>query len=328
VSFERPAFLWLLVCIPVELIAAHIRIPALAASFGLLAGPARREMAVLRFRLSSICAAVLSSLFILASVFCLAGAAWGTSAVSAETSGLEIALVLDVSRSMEVNEDGTTRLDQARRVARQILGAAPGASFSLTAAKGSSVLLVPMTEDQDALDSALDYANPDTLTSHGSGLDSAIETALASFAVKDQSARLIVLFSDGGGQAARTEKAAELAGGRGVRIWAVGVGGDSALTVPGPDGSVIVNSSGLAVHSALAAGPLRRAAALSGGRYFDASDPGTSAALREGLAAMGRTGHHTVYGTQPRSTLFAGFALLFLCLRIAATLFAVKEPDE
>ncbi len=327
-SFERPAFLWLLLLIPIELCISFVRLPGLKASFSLLAGPRRGQKAAVRYRAASLCGIAASVLFLLSACLGLAGAAWDTRAVSTESSGLEIALVFDVSRSMQIKEGGSTRLDTAKRLARQLRAAAPGgAAFSLTAAKGDAVLLVPMTTDSDALDSAFDYANPDSLTSRGSGLESGISTALASFPRADRSSRLIVLFSDGGGPSGRTEKAAMQASEQGVRIWTVGIGGDSALPVPGPAGSAIVDSSGRAVHSALNAGPLKRMAALTRGRYFAASDPSAPAALREELAQLGTGGRRTVYEIKSRSGLFAGLALLFLCIRIAASLLAQKEPE-
>jgi Ca-activated chloride channel family protein len=272
---------------------------------------------------ASIYGALASALFLLSTGLALAGPAWGSRAVSTEVSGLEVAVVLDVSRSMEVRENGATRLESARSVVREILAAAPQASFSLVAAKGGSVLLVPMTDDLDAIDSGLDYTDPDTMSQTGTDLESGIDEALASFTDREARGHLIVLLSDGGEHGAQALRAASRAAKKKARILVIGVGGPDALPVPGPDGRPLLDSRGAAIGSALEPTLLRAIAAASGGRYLEASDPASAAGLRAELAVQGRGGRRTDYEVQDRTELFAGLAALFLALRILASMLSV-----
>lgn len=322
-SFDRPLFLLVCLLAPLELLIARKRLPRLRRSLELLAGPGRREAAGSIYSIASIYGALASALFLVSAGLALAGPAWGSRAVSTEVSGLEAAFVLDVSRSMEVREGGETRLSAARSVVREILKAAPQASFSLVAAKGGAVLLVPMTDDLDAIDSALDYADPETLSQAGTDLESGIEEALDSFTDHEARGHLVILLSDGGEHGAQALRAASKAAKKQARILVIGVGGSEALPVPGPGGRPLLDSRGSSILSALEPTLLRAIAAASGGRYLEASEPDSAAAIRAELAIQGKGGRRTDYEVQDRTELFAGLAALFLALRILASMLSV-----
>jgi Ca-activated chloride channel family protein len=273
---------------------------------------------------ASVYGAAFSFLFVLSAGFAVAGPAWGSRAVSAERSGLEVAVVLDVSRSMMVREGMATRLEAAREGVRNVLRSSPGASFSLVAAKGGAVLLVPMTEDLEAIDSGLDYADPDTLSEVGTDLEKGIKAGLASFTERSGANRVLLLFSDGGEHGSDATKAAAEAKRRHVSIIAVGVGGAEALPVPGPTGAPLLDNQGVARRSALDPRLLKSLASMTGGHYVEAGDPGTKVALQAELASLGRGGKRTEYEVQDRSGLFAILALAFLVARILAGILAIR----
>ena len=328
-SFAHPAFLWLALLAPLEILLVLRRVPRLERSFLALVGPRRRGRARAAYATASIYGAVFSVLFILCAALGLAGPAWGSHAVSAETSGLEIAVVLDVSRSMMVEEPGAgPRLQYAKEGIRSLLKAAPGASFALVAAKGDAVLLVPMTGDLEAIDSGLDYADPDTLSAIGTDLGKGIEAGLAAFTERTGASRVLVLFSDGGAHGSDPRKAAAEAKRRHVRLIVVGVGGEEALPVPGPDGAPLLDGKGVARLSALDPGLLKSVAAESGGRYYAAADSGTRVALQAELIELGRGGKRTEYEVEERSVLFAMLALAFLACRVASSILAVAGRKE
>lgn len=325
-SFERPELLWLLLLAPLELLLALWRAPRLRSSLELLAGPRRRRAEGARYAAASVYGTAASVLFIAASALALAGPAWGTRAVSAERSGLELAVVLDVSRSMEVSEGGASRLEEAKALLRGLLRQAPGASFSLVAAKGDAVLLVPMTEDLEALDSALDYADPETMTAAGTDLGKGLRAGLGSFSPGSGTNRALLLLSDGGDRGGEALKAAEDARKRRARLLVVGVGGGESLPVPGPAGGPLLDAKGDAQRSALEPTLLRAMAAASGGRYLEASDSGAAQALRAELAELGRGGKRVEYEARDRSSLFILLALAALVARIASSVLAFAAP--
>ncbi len=331
-SFDRPDLLWLALLAPAELALALWRTPRLERSLAKLAGPARAVDAAALHRAASIIGAAFSVLFIIAAVLSLAGPAWGSRAVSAERSGLEIALVLDVSRSMMVTEtglmQGRTRLDAAREILRGLLRVSPDAAFSLVATKGSSVLLVPMTDDLEAIDSGLDYGSPETLSAAGTDLESGLMAGLDSFTGKSGANRILILLSDGGEHGSDSGHAALEARRRGVRIMSLGFGGPDAFPVPGPTGTPVLDSHGLAIRSGLQAAPLKAAATVSGGRYFEATDAAARAFLRAELTELGKGGKRTEYEVQDRTGIFALLALAFLAGRILASLASMPRATR
>jgi Ca-activated chloride channel homolog len=329
VSFVRPEFLWLALLAVPELLLGLRRAARFRASLEGLAGPRRRARAGALFFALSCLGSAAGALFILCGVLAAAGPSWGSRGVAAERRGLETAIVLDVSRSMEATDAKPTRLEAAKGLVRSLLsspasqGRGEGSSFSLVAAKGASVLLVPMTEDSFAFEDALDYATPEVTTAPGTDLESGIKAGVASFTRMGVQGRLLCLFTDGGELSGSALRAGEEAAAARVRLLVVGVGGDEGVLVPGPDGKSLLGPKG-PVRSAREGGRLRALAAASGGRYLEASDPATGAALAQELSKARGTGTRIEYESVDRRELFALLGLAFLVLAILAGLLSSR----
>lgn len=336
-SLARPELLWLALLALPELALVLRRMPAFRASLEALAGPRRRARAGSLFAVLSLAGGAAASLFVLSAALALAGPSWGVRGAAAERRGLEAAVVLDVSRSMEARDSGgsgkdaETRLDAAKGLVASLIrgsisgsgGADPrspegGAAYSLVAAKGGAVLLVPMTEDGFAFEEALPYANPDAISAPGTNLESGIRAALASFTASGAQGRVILLFSDGGELTGSARRACEEAAAARARLVVVGMGGAAPVPVPGPDGAPLAGPKG-PVRSALQASALRALAAAAGGRYIGASEAGAGAALASELAQATGSGTRIEYRRIDRSGLFALLALAFLVASILAS---------
>ncbi len=259
----------------------------------------------------------------------LARPGWGRTNQLVEREGLEIAIVVDVSRSMlaeDLPQPGpglsSSRLASALSYARFVLSKAPGAAFSLVAVKGDALLLVPMSDDLDALHAGLDWASPGAMTQAGTDLGSGIYTALASFSSLAGRGRLVLLLSDGGDLAGRARAAALKAREKGVRLLVVGFGGDKPVPIPLGNGSFLVDGKGNPVRVVQDSSLLRDVASAGGGRYVDAADASALAALSEEIAKEGKTGLRLEERSQDRTGLFADIALFFLFLRFLAAFFA------
>ncbi len=322
-SFSRPELLWLALLALPELALSLRRGPRLRASVEGLAGPRRRARAGRLFAALSAASAASAALFIACAALAMAGPSWGSRGAAAERRGLESAVVLDVSRSMEATDVKPSRLEAAKGLVRSILSGSDGASFSLVAAKGAGVLLVPMTEDSFAFEDALDYANPEATTAPGTDLESGIRAGLASFTPSGAQGRILFLFSDGGELSGSSRRAIEEAASARVRLVVVGVGGSEAVQVPGPEGAPLTGPKG-PVRSAQDAARLKALAAVSGGRYLDAADAGTGAALALELSSARGTGTRIEYSRVDRRGLFALLALAFLAAAILCGLLSTR----
>jgi Ca-activated chloride channel family protein len=325
-SFSRPEFLLLLLLAIPEILTAKLRTRGLRRSFELVSGPRRRKRNGLVFAISSWYALAFSILCLASLALAMAGPSWGRKRSAAERSGIELAVVLDVSRSMLAEDCSPTRLDEAKAMIRSLVAAAAerrdspssdGASFamSLVAAKGGALLLVPMTEDDEAFDSALEYADSEVMTSAGTELEAAIDAALASFTERGSGSRLMVLFTDGGELSGSARRAAARLREENLRLIAVGMGGADPLPLAGRDGLPILDRAGRPVLSALEEPALRAIAAAAEGRYLRGSDSGTAAALLSELSSASSAGTKLEYGSVDRTAFFALAA--FICLLLA-----------
>jgi hypothetical protein len=180
-----------------------------------------------------------------------------------------------------------------------------------------------MTEDLFAFEDSLDYANPDTITSPGTDLESGIRAGLASFAGVGAQGKMLLLFTDGGELSGSARRACAEAQAADARLVIVGMGSPAPAVVPGPDGRPLVGAKG-PVRSALDASSLKALAELAGGRYISGSDPRAGAMLAAELKSGIGTGTRIEHERQERSGLFALLALAFLAAAMLASLFAPR----
>jgi len=332
-SFDHPLFLWLLLLAPLDAFLALRREARIGAAFLAFVPPSKRAGARSRRRSLALASIVSAAVFIAAASIALAGPGWGTTSEVVERDGLEVAIVVDVSRSMLARDAPPSipgvppsRLAAAVSFARLAMAKAPGVSFSLVAAKGTGLLLVPMTDDFDALDSGLDWAEPGALTRGGTDLGAGIDTALSTFSPLAGKGNLILLLSDGGDLAGRARAAALRARERGVRIVAVGFGGFTPVPVPGEGGKPIVDARGGTVLVAQDAELLDAVARGSGGHYVDSGGASALSLVTGEFAREGSGGARISERPRDRVGLFVDLALVALLFRFGVSLFAQGPP--
>lgn len=329
-SFLHPGLLALAALAPLELLVARLRLGPLRASVEALSGPRNRGRASRIFTTASTCGSVSGALFIVFAALSLAGPSWGSRGSTAERSGLEAVFVLDVSRSMLAADVPPSRLEAAKALIRGLIhgdglrGTSGSASFALVAVKGDGILLSPMTEDVDALDGALDYADPETMTAPGTDLERGLQAGLEAFSRTSAADRVLVLLSDGGELSGSIMDEVQALRQIHVRFAAVGFGGSVPAPVPGPDGSPLLMPSGLPVQSALESTRMRDLASAVGGRYLDGSDAGTSASLAAELAEARRGGTKVEIESVDRSGFAAFLALVFLVAALVADMLSTS----
>jgi Ca-activated chloride channel homolog len=302
-------------------------------SIAALASVASSEALSRRYGERAFHEALFFGLFYACGILSLSGISWGERAVPEVSSDCEVALCLDVSRSMLAADTPPSRLVRAVEFARSAMGECEGASFSLTVFKGDAFALFPMTEDVDAIDSFLDSAGPALATAKGSDQGKGIEVALSTFSAAPRK-RILVLLTDGefspsfsGSAGGQISGAAEAAKEMGARIFAIGFGTEEGGTIPVPAGE-LMDAEGAAVRTRLA--PERLMSLVRGGEgaYFRADDPAAMRAL--GSEATAKPGD----GSKPRlareridrGSFFLALAGIFLALRFLSGL-RIFKPE-
>lgn len=138
--------------------------------------------------------------------------------------GVDLFVLLDVSRSMLAEDVAPNRLQRAKSDILDLLPKLEGDRIGLIAFAGAPVELVPLTTDQGFFRMALEGADPDSAPRGGSLIGDAIRRAMEALEERRDRDQVIVLISDGEDQESYPMEAAKQAAERGIQIIAIGLG--------------------------------------------------------------------------------------------------------
>ncbi len=265
---ERLAWLWLL--LPLALLA-FLSLRARAKALDSLSLGSRRlgpqAASHHRRRLLLLLAGLALALF------ALAQPRYGYQWREIRQEGLDIVIVLDVSRSMDAQDVSPSRMERARREIIDLTGLARGDRLGLVLSAGGAYARVPLTEDLSALRSIVRDSDTSTLKAQGTDLGRAIEVGLELLGPPGQAQRVLLLISDGEDQVGQAEAAATLAAEQDVRIYSLGVGTPDGAPIPLPEGGFKNDPATGVVLTRLDRSTLLKLAEIGGGAYAD-SVPG------------------------------------------------------
>jgi len=199
--------------------------------------------------------------------FALLGPRAGHRLERAVVPGVDLVVLLDVSRSMDARDAPPSRLERAVRVAADVLaGIGPGDRAALAAFAGRGVLLTPLTPDAGALQDMLSGFDGELMQSRGSELGAGVREAVSAFEDGSPRPRVLLLLSDG--EAPLGQDALDLGASEavraGVRVVAVGFGTEAGAPVP-DHGLPLLDASGRVVISRRDLGRLAALAGETGG---------------------------------------------------------------
>ena len=247
----------------------------------------------------------------------IAGPRWGERAERRRDTGVDVALVLDVSASMLAMDEGASRLDHMKADVRRLLVTMPGARVALLVVAGRSYTLTPLTADHDALELFLDGLDPGMVSQGGTALASGVAQATQLLGVsQDGGDRALVVMSDGEtwddeGEIATAAQAARDAK---IAVVTVGYGTAAGATIPVAGGGVKRDTDGQPVITKSNAATLEGIARITEGVYVDGEAADRPGRIRAALRRLRQTERVYNAGTSPiqRYSLFLwpAFALL------------------
>ncbi len=246
-----------------------------------------------------------------------------------EGQGRDIAVILDVSRSMLARDATPSRLEAAKRKIYDLLSYlrahSPGDRVALMLFSGASYLFCPFTSDYAVAKMFTKEASPELISAQGSALEDALKTAAKSFNEIQATSRHVVLLSDGEDLALSVRSAAAFLAQEKIILSAIGFGSPEGAPIPVKGGRFIENDSGETVITRLVEDNLRVLAEESGGVYFKAriDDSDLSVALGDRAEGTLRTGQKQHYRT------YNEFGIWFLLLPLAHVLIRLwqKKPE-
>ena len=291
-TFATPQFLFALAVLPVLVIFARWVLARRSAAMLRIGDPALVERlssaASRRMRLARL---VLWFVGIILIIVALARPQWGSDIEIVEQRGVQLMVVLDISRSMLAQDVKPTRLDRAKLEISDLISQLRGDAVGIVLFSGASFIQFPLTADYATARTYLNSASPKAITRQGTVIGEAIGTAMGGFSDQRVSQKVIIIMTDGENHEGDPVAAARQAAEEGAVIYTVGFGSAEGWPVAVYDeqGDVIghrQDAQGRPIVSRVDEGALQRIAEAGRGRYFRAADPGAIAGLLDEIESF------------------------------------------
>ncbi|KPK11926.1 MAG: hypothetical protein AMJ62_16255 [Myxococcales bacterium SG8_38] len=248
---------------------------------------------------------------------------------TAEVSGIEIILTLDMSRSMEAADIRPTRFRATKAVVRDFIDRRPNDRIGAVVFGVDAYTLLPLTTDREALRTALRGLQLDQIDGRGTAIGNAVGVSLNRLKRSRAKSKVIILLTDGESNAGNVSpsQAAELASAMSVKIFPILMGVSDTAPVQrgtGLFGRALFGTANYPVNPEL----LEEMAERTGGEFFLVSD-------REALEQS----FHQILDRLEKTEIedagrmytelfpaFVGPALLFLIMELLAALWLRRWP--
>ena len=218
----------------------------------------------------------LKAVLIMAAFFLIVAALsrpqWGFALRPVKRHGLDIMVVIDVSKSMLTRDVLPSRLERTKLAIKDLIMKLNGSDhIGLIAFAGDAMVMCPLTYDYNGFLLSLDDLGVDSIPRGGTNMSQAIDESVKAYQGMPDSDKAVVLVTDGEDQEGDALDAARRAHEKGVRIFTVGVGtreGD-LIQVTNADGQseFLKDADGNVVKSHLNENLLQQIAYITRGAY-------------------------------------------------------------
>jgi Ca-activated chloride channel family protein len=226
-----------------------------------------------------------------------------------------VILAFDVSNSMAADDLKPTRMEAAKIAARNFVENQPSTiEIGVVAFSHGGLVVVPPTNDQQAVLTAIERLSPQDATSLGQGIFTALNAISGeplavdpediaegiSLDIEDYSSSVILMLTDGENTSSPDPLLiAQLAAEAGVRIYPVGIGSEEGA---------VLQIDGFNILTRLNQETLQQIAGLTNGSYYHAEDEESLREIYENVDLQ-----LTISGEKMEVTaILAGLSLLFL----------------
>jgi len=214
--------------------------------------------------------------------------------------GIDIMLVLDLSKSMQETDLRLNRLDAGQRVIRGFVSRRDSDRIGLVVFAREALLQCPLTTDYRSLDQVVADLAIGDVPELGTAIGDALGLSLAQLRRSHARSRIVILVSDGDSNVAYKmdpDEATKLAVDMGIHVFTVLVGREESRFPFG--------STQYAVNPEL----LKSIAHATGGQYFHAGDDDALEASFEAIRATLEKSEVKVVGRTPDKELYGHFVL-------------------
>jgi len=200
-------------------------------------------------------------------------------------SGVDIAVVIDMSFSMadedfELRGQPADRLTMAREVLKKFIDKRPNDRIGLVAFASEAYIAAPLTLDHDFVLQNLDRLQLGTIDGGSTAIGSGLSTAINRLRELKSKSKIVILMTDGRNNAGKVapRTVAEAAKALGVKIYTIGVGkrGESRRPRMDRHGRPLVDFFGRKIYDPdpedLDEDVLQEIANMTGGKYYRADN--------------------------------------------------------
>lgn len=278
--FENPAFLYLLIIIPVFILIRLLGIrkrKLKLKKFGdielvkQLMPDVSYSRRALKFWLMMAALALI--------IVMLARPQMGTKISQEKRSGIEVIISLDISNSMRAEDVVPSRLDKSKMLIENMVDNFTNDKVGLVVFAGDAFIQLPITSDYVSAKMFLQNVDPSLIATQGTDLAGAIDLSSKSFTQQDKVGRAILIITDGEDHEGGAIEAAKKARKNGIRVFVLGVGSPKGSPVPDGNGGYMKDNTGQEVMSALNEDMCKQIAEAGGGAYIHVDN--TSLAQRQ-----------------------------------------------
>lgn len=266
-SWEYKFFLWILFAIPLIYILRWLFSFRLKQKLT-IALPKKR----LKSDITSVLRVIPDLLFatmIALLILALARPQTSNEKVEQWTEGIDIMLVIDISRSMTIQDFRPNRLEAAKQVAKDFIAGRFQDRIGIVIFSGDAYSLAPLTTDYKLLNTYIDDISFEKIEASGTAIGSAIAVATNRMRESDSKSKIVILLSDGDNTAGNIDPitAAEISNAYDIKIYTIGIGKEGRVPT-GKDlfGRVVTSNNTLDETT------LRKIAEIGKGNFYRASD--------------------------------------------------------
>lgn len=220
------------------------------------------------------------SVVALALIFIIIGLAnpqLGSKIEEVKQVGIDVFILLDVSKSMTAEDIKPNRLEKAKYNISRLIQRLRGDRIGLIVFAGNAYIQIPLTTDYSAANLFLSAVDVNSVPQPGTAIASAIKLAMDSFREDADTKKAIVIITDGEDHEGDLDPVIEEAGQKGILIYAIGLGSPAGVPIPlyNASGERIgykKDSKGKVVLTKLDEATLKSITEKGGGKYYRGSN--------------------------------------------------------
>ncbi|MBK7629808.1 MAG: VWA domain-containing protein [Ignavibacteriales bacterium] len=172
---------------------------------------------------------ILTSLALL--ILAFANPQVGTKMQEVKQTGIDVYILLDVSRSMQAEDIKPNRLEKAKYQISNLIQKLRGDRIGLIIFSGEAYIQFPLTTDYSAANLFLSAVDFNSVPQPGTAIASAITMAVQSFDSANTDKAIIVI-TDGEDHEGDIDKSVEDATDKDIKIYTIGLGSPNGVPIP------------------------------------------------------------------------------------------------